>query len=199
MGVALMGWRPPPRHMTDSNWFSRDFGSRKGVWIALGILAMSAVILVVTRAFDVRVNWTESMPRGVYQRTDPALERGAWVAVCLEGKAAQLARERAYVIDGSCASGLTPVLKRIVGIPGDRIDLAIDGVAVNGAPLPDSALKEVDSRGRPLERAAEEEFVLPEGRYFVMGMNPSRSWDSRYFGAVSEHQIVAGARPLWTF
>jgi type IV secretory pathway protease TraF len=33
----------------------------------------------------------------------------------------------------------------------------------------------------------------------VMGMNPSRSWDSRYFGAISAHQIVAGARPLWTF
>ena len=45
----------------------------------------------------------------------------------------------------------------------------------------------------------EGEIVLPEGHFFVMGMNPSRSWDSRYFGAVSADQIVAGARPLWTF
>jgi len=169
------------------------------VRIVLGIFVLSAVLVGAAGAFDLRVNWTESMPRGIYQRMEPALERGAWVALCLEGHAAELARERGYVIDGSCPSGLTPIFKRLVGVPGDRIDLAIYGVAVNGTPLPDSELKEVDSRGRSLEHTAQGELVLSEGRYFVMGMNPSRSWDSRYFGAVSAKQIVAGARPLWMF
>jgi len=165
----------------------------------LAIFASSAVLVGAAGAFDLRVNWTESMPRGIYQRMEPAPERGAWVAVCLEGAAAELARDRGYVIDGSCASGLAPIFKRMVGVPGDRIEVATGGVAVNGAAVPESELKPVDSRGRPLEHASEGEFVLPEGRFFVMGMNPSRSWDSRYFGAVSAQQIVAGARPLWTF
>jgi hypothetical protein len=91
------------------------------------------------------------MPRGIHQRVRPVLERGAWVAVCLEGDAAELARERRCVIDGSCPSGLTPVFKRVVGIPEDRIRVAMDGVAVNGAAVRNSELKEVDSPG--LQRA----------------------------------------------
>jgi len=183
----------------DSNWISRDPGRPKRVRIFLGIFGLSAVIVGGGIAFDLRVNWTESMPRGIYQRVQPVFERSAWVAVCLEGDAAELARERGYVIDGSCPSGLTPIFKRLAGVPGDRVRIAMDGVAVNGAPVPDSGLKEVDSRGRLLAHIAQGEFLLSEGRFFAMGMNPSRSWDSRYFGAVSAHQIIAGARPLWTF
>jgi conjugative transfer signal peptidase TraF len=103
------------------------------------------------------------------------------------------------VIDGPCPSGLTPIFKRLAGVPGDRIDVAADGVAVNGVAVPGSELSAVDSQGRPLEHAPEGATLLAEGAFFVMGMNPSRSWDSRYFGAISAHQIVAGARPLWTF
>jgi conjugative transfer signal peptidase TraF len=167
--------------------------------IVVGILVLSGLLVGVASVFDLRVNWTESMPRGIYRRVQPVLERGAWVAVCLDGDAATLARERGYVIDGSCPSGLTPIFKRLVAVPGDRVRLERDGVAVNGAPIPDSELKESDSRGRSLERIAQGEFLLTEGQFFVMGMNPPRSWDSRYFGAVTAHQIIAGARPLWTF
>jgi len=194
-----MGWRPPLRRVIDSNWIARDPGRPKRVRIVLAIFASSALAVGAASAFDLRVNWTESMPRGIYQRMEPTLERGAWVAVCLDGAAADLARERGYVIDGSCASGLAPIFKRLVGVPGDRVAVAMDGVAVNGAAVPHSELTEVDSRGRPLEHTGEGEIILSEGRFFVMGMNPSRSWDSRYFGAVSANQIVAGARPLWTF
>jgi len=90
----------------------------------LGIFTLSAVLLGAASAFDLRVNWTESMPRGIHQRVRPAVERGAWVAVCLESAAAEVVWERGYVIDGSCPSGLTPVFKRVVGIPGDRIRVA---------------------------------------------------------------------------
>ena len=120
-GGDLLG----PRKL-DSNWISRDSGAAKWVRIVLGIFTLSAVLLGATSAFDLRVNWTESMPRGIHQRVRPAVERGAWVAVCLESDAAELARERGYVIDGSCPSGLTPVFKRVVGIPGDRIRIARD-------------------------------------------------------------------------
>jgi len=144
------------------------------------------------------VNWTESMPRGIDQRTASAFERGAWVAVCLEGDAAKLARERGYAIEGSCPSRLTPVFRRAVGIPGDRIRVAMGGGAVNGAAVPDSERKEVDSRGLPLEHTAGGEIVLRERRFLMMGMNPSRSWGSRYFGAVSAHRIGAGGGSLGT-
>lgn len=172
-------------------WAARATRSR----IALGILALGTVFFCAASALDLRVNWSESMPRGVYRRIEPALERGTWVAVCLEGRTADLARERGYLIDGSCASGLASIFERIVGVPGDRIDLAMRGVAVNGAAVPNSESSARDSRGRPLEHTPEGTMLLADGRFFVMGMNPGRSWDSRSFGVVSAHQIVAAAAP----
>ncbi len=167
------------------------------VRIVVSILAASALLVGVGLALDVRVNWTASMPRGLYQRVDPVLERDAWVAICLEGEAAHIAETRGYVIHGECKSGLTPIFKRIAAVPGDLVGLSVDGVRINGEPVKASDLKEIDSRGRPLEHAREGEIVLADGRYFVLGMNTERSWDSRYFGAVSAHQIIAGAKPLW--
>jgi conjugative transfer signal peptidase TraF len=185
--------------LIDSNRMAPSSRRSKRTRTVVGILALSGLIVGVASAFGLRVNWTESMPRGIYQRVQPVLERGAWVAVCVDGDAAELARERGYVIDGSCPSGLTPIFKRLAAVPGDRVRIERDGVAVNGAPVPGSELKEFDSRGRSLEPIAQGEFLLTEGQFFVMGMNSPRSWDSRYFGAVSAHQIIAGARPLWRF
>ncbi len=167
--------------------------------IVLGLFGVSALVVGSATALDLRFNWTASMPRGVYREVTPSLERGAWVAVCLEGAAAALARERGYVIEGSCASGLMPVFKRIAAVPGDRVAVARDAVAVNGERIAGSDLHARDSQGRALKSVADGEFALESGRYFVMGLRLSRSWDSRYFGPVSEHQIVAGAEPVWTF
>jgi len=182
-----------------SHRIRRDPKKSERARIGLAILSLGSALVGIASALDLRVNWTESMPRGLYQRMDPTLERDAWVAVCLEGRAAEIARERGYVIHGSCASGLDPILKRLVGVPGDRIEVAADGIAVNGVPVPHSDTKDVDARARPLEHTPKGEIVLSDGHFFVMGMNLSRSWDSRYFGAIGEHQIIASARPLWTF
>ena len=72
----------------DSNWISRDSGRPERVRIVLGIFTLSAVLLGAASAFDLRVSWTESMPPGIHQRVRPVVERGAWVAVCLESAAA---------------------------------------------------------------------------------------------------------------
>ncbi len=178
---------------------AHDLGRRRRVRIVASILSASALLVAVASAFELRVNWTESMPRGLYQRVDSALVRGELVAVCLAGEAARLARERSYVISGSCESGLAEIVKRIVAIPGDRVELGRDGVRVNGEPIAGSELLDRDSQGEPLAHAEEGEIVLAEGRYFVMGTNVRRSWDSRYFGPIAREQIVGGARPLWTF
>ncbi len=171
----------------------------KRVRIVAAIFAASALLVGISQAFELRINWTESMPLGLYQRVDPALVRGEWVAVCLNGEAARIARERHYLIAGSCPSGVTEIVKRIAAIPGDRIELGPYGVRVNGEAIPSSELLDRDTQGAPLSHADEGEFVLAEGRYWVMGTHVRRSWDSRYFGPIAREQIVGGARPLWTF
>jgi signal peptidase I len=109
------------------------------------------------------------------------------------------------------------LVKRIVGLPGDRLRIEDGKVFINGAPLeePYAAFEpapvndfrdnfparvytdpEVDPdwwrQMQSLTRNGE--LVVPAGEYFVLGDNRNHSSDSRYWGFVPRSAIVA--RPL---
>ncbi|MCE2405677.1 MAG: signal peptidase I [Dehalococcoidia bacterium] len=100
--------------------------------------------------------------------------------------------------------GMT-LLKRVVGLPGDRVQVRSGRVYVDGRVLDEPYLPSVphpsDSGGtpdttKPLDR--EVEWVLHEGQYFVLGDNrnpshPGRPDDSRRFGPVEVTAIVGAA------
>jgi signal peptidase I len=75
-------------------------------------------------------------------------------------------------------------IKRIVGLPGEQIEMKNGQVFVNGRqldePYVDAANRSVDSRA-PL--------AIPEGEYFVLGDNRRNSSDSRHWGNVRRDLI----------
>ena len=145
----------------------------------------------------VRLNVSPSVPLGLYRMVDEPVERGVLVVACVPLTAARLARERGYLARGSCPGGTQPVLKRIGAVPGDLVDLELDGIAVNGARLPDSAPASSDSRGRPLPHALWGRTAVAPGKVWLIGMETTRSWDSRYFGPVPLDHVHA-VRPVLT-
>jgi len=81
------------------------------------------------------------------------------------------------------------LIKRVIGLPGDVIDIAHDGtVYVNGQALDEPY---VTDKGRG-ECDVELPYLVPEEKYFLMGDHRKTSIDSRstVIGCVSEEQIV---------
>ena len=81
-------------------------------------------------------------------------------------------------------------IKRIIGLPGETVEIKDGNVYINGSetPLDDSfCAEETEGDFGP--------YVVPEDSYFVMGDNRNNSLDSRYWDEtyVSRKQIVAKA------
>ena len=79
-------------------------------------------------------------------------------------------------------------IKRVIGVPGDRILIERGRVYVNGRRLTEEYVPRdfVDGRSYP-------EIVVPEHSYYVLGDHRSMSNDSREFGPVDQSHIYGKA------
>ena len=80
-------------------------------------------------------------------------------------------------------------VKRIIGIPGDIVEIKNDTVYVNGEQLEEPYLKESMALGQNMV------FEVPADSYFVMGDNRNISNDARYWNNtyVKKEQIIGKA------
>ncbi|MBI2956720.1 MAG: signal peptidase I [Acidobacteria bacterium] len=117
-------------------------------------------------------------------------------------------------------------VKRVIGLPGDRLKIVERVVHINGAPLDEPyKIHRLSARrggfqdnfpprdqdfaymvsdpdwAEAVERWRRgDELLIPPGKYFVMGDNRDNSQDSRYWGFVDRENIIG--RPLliyWSF
>jgi signal peptidase I len=75
------------------------------------------------------------------------------------------------------------LIKRVIGLPGETIEIRHGQVYIDGAPLTEPYIRE------PIQQAMPARQVEP-GHVFVMGDNRNNSKDSRSFGAVPGDEIV---------
>jgi signal peptidase I len=95
----------------------------------------------------------------------------------------------AYQPDG------TPFIKRVIGLPGDHVQLVNGIVVVNGTALDEHYLFSQNGIRQPTEpiRGGPSEWTVPPGQLFVLGDHREHSSDSRVFGAVDLSNIVGRA------
>jgi signal peptidase I len=89
------------------------------------------------------------------------------------------------------------VVKRCVGLPGDRVEVVDKQLYLNGKRVEDSTYAlHKDPLVKP-DRDQFGPFLVPEDSYFCMGDNRDNSYDSRYWGPLPAH-LVKG-RPLFIY
>jgi signal peptidase I len=85
-------------------------------------------------------------------------------------------------------------IKRVIGLPGEKLEIIEQTVYINGQPLKESYTRFM------LPKSTNQSFgyvQIPENHYFVLGDNRDNSRDSRHFGFVQRSQILGQARYLY--
>ncbi len=83
-------------------------------------------------------------------------------------------------------------IKRVIGLPGDRIRIESGQVYVNGRRLTEDYVTDRDNVSWPSPGPVADQ-VVPPGKYFVLGDNRSSSSDSRTWGFVPRKDIYGKA------
>lgn len=152
--------------------------------VPLAILAGAAAFYLSGR-FSIGIDPQEStcLPWRVFviDKADIDPKRGAIFAF----KAKDL---RPYFKQG------THMIKVIDGLPGDLVKVTKEKVLVNGTEVGEG-LGLAKPLKRPPGRFVREE-IVPEGKYWFMGKTLD-SYDSRYWGYVSESDLIGRAYPIW--
>ena len=87
-------------------------------------------------------------------------------------------------------------MKPVVARAGDSVQVSERGVLVNGKTVPNSAPLPKDTAGRPLTPWPFGTYPVQPGTVWVISDYHPRSFDSRYFGPISEALVRNRLRPL---
>jgi len=103
----------------------------------------------------------------------------------------------------------TDYVKRVIGLPGETVEIRNKVVSVNGKALVEPYVLHDDPMVYPPQPALPEPYrsrdqfgpyTVPDGSYFAMGDNRDRSSDSRYWGTVPRSMIKGRAFMVyWSF
>lgn len=174
-------------------------------WMSLGTLSL-LILTLCGRGVGLHWNLTDSVPPGLYRRTQAPLVRGQFVAFCLPLATVQFGWHRGYVRKvpdwpwvRECPFGYQPLLKPIAAVAGDVVELTPETVRINHASIPQSQIQPRDRAGRPVPRVPWGRYQLVPGELWVMSTTRSNSWDSRYFGPIRVETVIATAAPLWVW
>ena len=90
------------------------------------------------------------------------------------------------------------LVKRVIGIPGDRVEFVDNTLYLNGKKQDEPYLDDVTTEDFSLKDLGYD--VIPEDMYFVLGDNRENSSDSRELGLVAREYILGKTMlRIWPF
>jgi signal peptidase I len=98
------------------------------------------------------------------------------------------ARPSRVCLDGRPGRSADTYIKRVIGVPGDRIRIEDGHVIRNGRAVNEPYARRCDDATCDFRT-----FTVPAGRYFMMGDNRGASSDSRFWGPVPRGDMIGHA------
>lgn len=151
------------------------------IWIAAGVSALFLLFVIAmpwVRMFVVQPHLVAG------DAMLPALEDGQYIFVKPRVETSKIMRGDIVLFRYPRDPALFFV-KRVIGLPGDAIEITDGSVLINGQE--ESAFDELS--GVAMETNGSKQLVLGEKEFFLMGDNRSESLDSRSFGPVNASYI----------
>ena len=154
-------------------------------------VGIAVIVALVVRAFVFQMFWIPS------ESMTPTLEKGDRVLVSKLGDVTSPTRGDIVVFSRppSLASGEEHLIKRVIGLPGDRVAFVDGQVFIDEAPLAEPYLPEgtetidLSTPGCTLQAPC----AVGPGQLWMMGDNRDQSADSRRFGAIESSTVVGRA------
>lgn len=160
-------------------------------------ILMAVLIIVLLFTFVVRVNTVDG------ESMLPTLTGGQKLIVT------DLFYTPSYndvvIVQAPRLDGGKPIVKRVIGLPGDTIKIDFDNGVVyrngealktetSGGKIYEDGHTILDLTHRNLEMVNGQEYTVPENSYFVMGDNRNNSKDSRLFSEIGfiDRKYIAG-------
>ena len=156
---------------------------------ALAVIGIAAASAVKT---PTKLIWnaTASAPVGFYTVEPPdRIDVPELVAIMPPEPLAAFMVERGYIARG------VPLLKRVLGLPGQRVCRAGRTITVDGIEMGEALERDSLGRDLPVWQGCR---VIGDDQLFLMNWEVRDSLDGRYFGPIPADSVIGRAVPLWT-
>ncbi len=148
-------------------------------------VVLAASIYFPIWCFGIIINYTESLPLGLYQKISEQPVHGSYVLFTLKNPD----WDRPYT-QGQ-------LIKRVAAVSGDHVQITNNEIRINGQLMKDSKQWTIDRYGNQLPSLVLDH-VLADNELLCLGEHAG-SFDSRYFGVVTKNQIISTLKPVFTF
>jgi signal peptidase I len=88
-------------------------------------------------------------------------------------------------------------IKRLVGLPGDVLEIKGGSIYINDKPAPEAIFNQIYYYNRGTWGSPDKKLVVPADSYFVLGDNSATSKDSRYWGFVPKNNLLGQAMVIY--
>ncbi|MTH55009.1 signal peptidase I [Bacillus mangrovi] len=158
-------------------------GTKKEIYSWLKTIGLTLLIALLCRMFIFEPITVEGVSMS------PTLENGNKV---IASKISTI--ERFDVIIFNAPENNKKYIKRVIGLPGDKIEMKDDVLFVNGKAFKEKYINKEIQANKVTEDFSLKDTTgvtaVPDGYFFVLGDNRVKSMDSRSFGFISKGSVV---------